>query len=829
MSGASGLTTREAERRLTEVGPNLLVPVSRRPTALRWVVVGLTDPMVILLLLAGVAYVILADFVDAAIVLVAIIPIALVGAALEVRAERALDRLKELTALTSLVCRDGQFRSLPTAAIVPGDLVEVKEGDIVPADGVLVEGNRLAVDESALTGESQPVTRSANAAGDEPDLYAGTTILSGRGVFRVVETGPRSRYGRIGALVANIQEPPTPLQAIIRRLVWQASIIAVAVSLVVAGIELAAGHGLQAALTAGISLAIVALPEEFSIVYTLYLSLGAWRLARQNALVRRLASVETLGATTVICTDKTGTLTLGRLSVDLLVTPDGAFETAAVLTPAARELVEAAVLASEPSPFDPMERSILDYAKSHGVAVEVLHRQRLIQDYPFDPILKYVTHVWECPEGLRIAAKGSIEGILERCHVSRDEQLAMIQSNRALAEQGLRVIAVASGHLESTTGDRFSDEGQLYLRGLLAFSDPARPGVSLALRECRNAGIRVIMVTGDHPVTAHAIAEGLGLPHSDHVATGGELDRADDAQWEVLARDVNIFARVRPEQKYRLVQLLRAQNQVVAMTGDGINDAPALREADIGVAMGQRGTPVARESADLVLLDDNFATIVRAIHDGRRIFENLRRAFGFLIAFETPLLLLALIVPLTGWPLLLLPSMLILSELIVHPTVSLVFENEPPPSDIMRRPPRSPGVGLLAGSDLVYALAVGVSLGAGVLVLYMSFVARVTSVFEARGVAITALFIGQMILVLSLRSVDRPLWQTSVTANPVLPVVVGLTLLILVLILYVPWLAAVFQIAPPGPFGWLVAVLTGAATTLWLEPFKGRLWRVPDT
>ncbi|HVC32094.1 MAG TPA: cation-transporting P-type ATPase [Chloroflexota bacterium] len=817
----SGLTSGEAQRRLSEYGANRIVPEKRRLPLIGWLLHPFTDPMVVLLVVAGIAYLFLRDFVDAVIVLVALVPIALVSTVLEVRAERTLGRLSQLTAPTAVVWRDGRRVTIPTVEIVPGDLVVLQEGDVVAADGLLVEGTQIAVDESPLTGESQPVEKDSSASGARREVYAGTTILSGRGLLRVTVTGRRTRYGQIGILIARIRQPPTPLQRLISRLVWQATFVAAGFCVAVAAVELAYGHGWIAAVTAGISLAIAALPEEFSIVYTLYLALGAWRLARAHAMVRNLASVETLGATTVICTDKTGTLTMGRMDVATIATPEGIFPASEPLNPRTREVLEAAVLASEPDPFDPLDRAIVRYATNCGVDVAALHRQVMVRDYPFDRILKYVSHVWQSGDRVQICAKGALEGILERSHASPEVRQQAVEANRSLATEGLRVVAVAGGDLPASHGDRLADECHLWFLGLVAFSDPPRPGVAEALADCCRAGIRVIMITGDHPVTAHAIAEGLGLPHSDHIATGDELDGCDTAAWVRLVEEVNIFARIRPEQKYRLVQTLRTQGQVVAMTGDGINDAPALREADVGVAMGQRGTEVAREAADLVLLDDNFATIVSAIHDGRRIFENLRRAFSYLIAFETPLLLVALVIPLVGAPLLLLPASLILSEIVVHPTASLVFENDPPPPDLMRRPPRAPGASLLVGRDFMRSVAVGVSLGVGVLVLYLAALSRGTPELEARGTTYAALFLGQTIMVLTERSPAQPLWKTGVQGSRVLPVILAASLLLLLIVLYVPALAGIFKLASPSAGEWATAVITAGATALWLEPLKG--------
>lgn len=821
-TAASGLTSLEARARLARFGPNRIVPERRRSPVLDWLLRPLADPMVVLLLVAGSTYLALGDAFDAIVILVAVVPIVLVSLVLETRAERALDRLRQLTAPSAVVWRDGRQTVIPTEQIVPGDLVVVKEGDLIPADGELVDSGQVMVDESALTGESQPAEKSVAGSGEDRQVSAGTTVLSGRAAIVVSATGPGTRYGKVGSLVAGIRQPETPLQRRIRQLISQFAIGAFAFCVAVAAVELGAGRGLAAAIIAGVSLAIAAVPEEFPMVYTLYLTLGAWRLSREHALVRRLASVETLGATTVICTDKTGTLTMGRMEVAALRADEGITSSTDSLRPSDRALVEAAVLACEPSPFDPLDQAILRFAESRGISVRSLHRGRLLHDYAFDPVLKYVSHVWLLDGATRIAAKGATEGILDRSRASASTRRSALDANNTLASEGLRVIAVAGGCLPEPIGDRSRDESHLRFLGLIAFSDPVRIGAADALRECREAGIRVILITGDHPVTAHAVAEEIGLPHSDQnpVVTGDELDAADEQTLDRLVRQSNIFARIRPEQKYRLVKALRAQGQVVAMTGDGINDAPALRESDIGIAMGQRGTEVARESADLVLLDDNFATIVTAVRDGRRIFENLRRAFSYLIAFHVPLLLVALIVPLLGAPLLLLPVALIWLELIVHPTASLVFENDPPTPDLMKRPPRPPGLGLLVGADFVRALLEGAGLASAVLVLYLARLGSGVSDAEARAVGLTALFLGQIILVVVERGPGVPVWRTSLRGNRALPIILAATLLSLLVALYVPTAAALLRLAPISPADWIVVVAVASVATLWLEPLK---------
>jgi Ca2+-transporting ATPase len=725
----TGLAAAVAERRLARDGVNALVP-ERRGSRLRQGLRPFADPLVALLLVAIPVYLAIGDATEAIVVAVALIPIVAVGALLEARAERTLDELRRLSARTTVVRRDGRDARISALDVVVGDLVFVHEGDVVPADSSLVALTELHVDEASLTGESLPVTKHE---GD--DLFAGTTVLSGRAAARVVATGARTRYGAIGHLVAETAPQRTPLQQAVRRLVLVFAVIGAGACVAVVTLELARGAPWGDAVIAGIALAIATVPEEFPMVYTLYLALGARRLARDHALVRRLPSVETLGSTSVICVDKTGTLTQGRVAVAEAVGADP------------RALLEAAVLASEPRPFDPLDVAVLEYAAAHDVDVDALHRGDLVADYPFDPVGKYVTHVWRMAGGqFRVVAKGSVETLGEGSGTELHD---------TLAARGMRVIAVAEAMLvDGPSGDRRVDEAGLRFAGLIAFADPVREGVELALAECRTAGVRVVVITGDHPATAHAVVEGLQLPHEDdsgvdRVVTGDVLDAASDDELDAMVATTNVFARTRPEHKHRLVGALRRRGEVVAMTGDGVNDAPALRAADIGVAMGERGTDVAREAATLVLLDDNFTTIVRAVRDGRRIFDNLRHAFAYLVAFHPPLVLAALVVPVLDRPLLLLPVHLLLLQLLLQPIVSLVFEADPPDADLMTRQPRDPRRSLV-GRDLLRPFASGLALAVAVIVSYLVAL-HDWPVREARAFAFVVMLMGQWLLVFQAR------------------------------------------------------------------------------
>ena len=834
-TAARGMSGAAAAARLRADGPNVVVP---EPAAARWrrLLGPFADPMVALLLIAAPTYLVIGETTDAVVALVALGPIAAVGWALEARAERTLEQLRRLTAMSATVVRDGEPIAVPATEVVVGDLVLVREGDIVPADSALRDSTQVLVDESSLSGESLPVAKDVAAPDDGAVLWAGTTVIAGSATIEVTATGSATRYGRIGRLVAETRPPRTPLQRALARLVRALAVVALVFCAAVVVAERIHGDGWGAAVIAGVSLAIAAIPEEFSMVYTLYLALGAWRLAQDRALVRRLPSVETLGSTTVICTDKTGTLTEGRLALTAIWTPEGGAQHDGDTGGAhAAELWEVAVRACEPVPFDPLDLAIVEAARRHAVDVDGLHCDELVADWPFDQTDRYLTHVWQgsgggaAAPGRVVAAKGAIEGILRHSAADAGTREAALAANAAFTERGMRVIAVAGGTGGATSGHRGDDEAGLRLRGLIAFSDPVRDGVQDALAQCRGAGIRVIMVTGDHPATAHAVAEGLGLPHEhrggDLIATGEDLDRADPARVAELVATANVFARTRPEQKHLLVRALRSAGDVVAMTGDGVNDAPALREADIGVAMGRRGTAVARESAAIVLLDDNFSTVVGAVRDGRRIFDNLTRAFAYLIAFHPPLLLGALIVPLAGEPLLLLPIHLVVLELLLHPIVSLVFQADPAADDTMRRPPRAVGEALRLRS-LARPYAVGSVLAGVVLIVYLVAL-RSWPEDQARALAFATLLASQPVLLLSMRTPEAPLWARRRPWTATLGVVVATLVAGTVAIVHVAPLAELLHLAP-FPARWWGLVIAAAATTAWSEPLKGRRRRGPD-
>lgn len=754
-----GLSDAEAASALAKVGPNEL-PRAVDRTVLRIVWETMHEPMFLLLVGATVIYLLLGDLAEGLFLMAgATASIGLVVLQ-EARSERALAALRELSQPYARVIRGGSERTIPARDLVPGDILLVGEGQRLPADGVLVGGEVLSVDESALTGESAPVSKSPLAfgatfdpdtpAGQEegPYLYAGTLTVRGQAVAQVTRTGAASAIGRIGASLAAIQEEATPLQRTAGRLVGLLGALAIAFCGVVAlAYGLMRGDWVGGAL-AGVTVAIALIPEEFPMVLAVFLALGAWRLATHRVLVRRGAVIEALGGATVLCVDKTGTLTENRMHVARLWTEAEALSAAELSTSGgeARRLLRVAGLASAARPLDPMDRAIRHLQQESGeAAASGAEPERA---WPLTPGLMAVIQVWrEAGELREGGAKGAPEAIFRLCRLPPAETHQLGQVVHAMAEEGLRVLGVASCRVEG----EFPDDpmaAPFRFEGLLGFLDPVREEVPKALEEARAAGIAVVMITGDHPSTALAIARMAGLETSGGVMLGGELAGLSPETLRDRLRSVRVFARIAPEQKLAIVTALKAEGHVVAMTGDGVNDAPALEAAQIGIAMGQRGSDVAREAADLVLMDDSFASIVGGVRLGRRIFANLRRALTYVTAIHIPIAGVALAPVLMGLPPLLFPMHVVLLELVIDPTCAMAFEGEPSDANAMRRPPRRRDEALFGPSQLGFALLQGLGVLVGVLGIYV-WALGVYPEPEARGAAFLTLVVGNLVLALA--------------------------------------------------------------------------------
>ena len=809
-----GLTATEAAARLTRFGPNILQESRRRgfTDVLRST---LREPMFLLLLVAAGLYLVFGDIGEGIFLLAgACLSLGLVIFQ-EMRSEHALAELNALAEPLAQVMRDGQPRTIAARDLVPGDLLLLGEGARIPADAALVAGDALTVDESTLTGEAASVIKCPGAAPDPSDpapgqamsahLFAGTMIVRGQGQALVLRTGGATRFGRIGAALASAVEEPTLLQRNVTRLIGRLGVMALAfcilVALVYGSLE---GDWLAGALT-GITLAISLLPEEFPMVFAVFMALGAWRLARHNVIVRRSAVIETLGATTLLCVDKTGTLTENRMKVRCVWRDGAVLELAGPDLPApALPVLKIAQLASAVRPNDPMDIAV------HQVAGTPPDGEPL-RSYPLRPDFLAFVQLWPSPGGgLVYAAKGAPETIFRLCGMGDDRKRAVEAAVVALGQQGMRVLAVA----QCNSADRSEHDPSsmsFTFEGLLAFLDPVRSDVPAALEEAERAGVAVAMITGDYPATALAIARSAGIDIAPGVITGAQLEAGEESP-QRLAR-IRVFARIMPDQKLKLIETFKTAGQVVAMTGDGINDAPALSAAHIGIAMGKRGTDVAREASDLILVDDRFASIVGGIRLGRRIFANLRRAMTFITAIHVPIAGLALLPILLGLPPLLYPMHVVLLELLIDPLCSLVFEGEPGEPDTMTRPPRPRNEALFGRPQMLVALVQGAILLAGVLGLYWGMIEGGAAESAARASAFVALVIGDLSLALAeASSGSRTLFSR---ARRLFWIIGGAALLVLAGALAIPALAGILRFSIPSLPQLLVASSVGLVAGGW--------------
>ena len=820
-SAHPGLDSTEAAARLHRDGPNALPRAEHRS---HWAIVlsVLREPMLLLLLAATAVYLVLGDTGEA--LLLSLSVLAVIGLTIyqEQKSERALDALRELGSPRARVLRDGNPRVLPAGELVVGDVILLAEGDRVPADARLLDATDLHVDESLLTGESVPLQRRTGASAEEALVHASTLVVGGHGLAEVTATGARTEVGKIGVSLRSLHVEPTPMQREIRRVVALFAGLALVTAVLVSALFMASRGGLADAILAGLTLAIATIPEEFPVVLAVFLALGAWRMARHQALVRRTPAIEALGSITVLCTDKTGTLTRNRMAVTELVAGTQRSDPQPGMPPALRALLDAAVLASRADSIDPMDRALHEAAAGldSAGAADGAPAQVLLREYPLSPACTAVTHVWRRGAGMLVACKGAPETVADLCHVTPVRRAAVLADVDAMGRRGLRVLAVASAIRDddaSALPPTMQGFAFTWL-GLVAFADPLRDGVADAVAEARGAGIRVVMLTGDHRATARAIAAQAGIAADGAVVEGRELEGMDDAAMLQCARETSVFARVRPEQKLRLVAALKQDGQVVAMTGDGVNDAPALMSAHVGIAMGQRGTDVAREAAAIVLLDDDFVTVVRAIRLGRTIYDNIRRAVHYILAVHVPIAGLALLPLLGGGPLVLLPLHVVFLELIIDPACSIVFERESEAAsgDIMRRPPRAPTARLLDLRSLVANLLRGGAMFAAVAAVYAMGQSLSMPAGQVGALAFTALVTGNLGLIVVYRA-GTSLWQTLRTPNLAFAVVSAAAVCMLVLVTRLPLPAGWFGFEPPPLGPWLAAFLLPLAVAAVLK------------
>jgi Ca2+-transporting ATPase len=830
----SGLTEKEAASRQEEEGFNELPSTKQRSVfAIAYEVVR--QPMFLLLVACGTIYLLLGDVQEAIILLGFVFVVMGITFYQERKTERALEALRDLSSPRALVIRDGEPKRIAGREVVRHDIIMLSEGDRIPADAVLMSCVNLSVDESLLTGESVPVYKTncvnpiemGRPGGDSlPFVYSGTMVVKGQGIARVQATGAQTEIGRIGRALQAVESGETLLQKETGRLVRNLAIVGLslcAVVVVVYGIT--RGDWLNGFL-AGTTMAMATLPEELPVVLTVFLALGAWRISQKRVLTRNVPAVETLGSATVLCVDKTGTLTQNQMTVARLFA-DGEFYdvdyTNSNFPEDFHETVEFSILASQKDPFDPMEKAIKQLGEHYLAGTSHIHEGwTLVQEYPLSEKLLALSRIWQSPDNLSyiIAAKGAPEAIADLCHLDEEQCSELSLYVSTMAADGLRVLGVAKASFQKTELPGEQHDFQFQFLGLVGLADPLRPAVPAAIKECYSAGIRVVMITGDYPITARSIAAQAGLAPVDEVITGHEMDEMDDLELQKRLRTVNIFARVVPEQKLRLVNALKANGEIVAMTGDGVNDAPALKSAHIGIAMGGRGTDVARESSDLVLLDDDFSSIVETVILGRRIFDNLKKAIAYIFAIHVPIAGMSLIPVLMGWPLVLLPVHVVFLELIIDPACSVVFEAEPEEDDVMNRPPRNPKEPLFGRRTAGLSLLQGTIVLLTVLAVFAISYYRGQGEQEARALSFTTLILANLGLILTNLSWSGTIIETLRKPNTALWWVVGGAVVFLGLVLYVPFLRGLFRFAELHPADLGICLAAGIVSILWFEGLK---------
>lgn len=805
----SGLSTKEVKTRQRQFGLNEFVKVKKVNPIIKFFQV-FKEPMFLLLLITSLFYIVLGEKQEAGIMFIFVIFVAFITFIQEWRTEKTIDALKELTSPKVTVFRDGHKQTINSFELVPDDVIYLMEGERIPADCLVLECSNFIVDESILTGESIHVNKTSNIHENDDYwksnlLYAGTLSIFGSCIAKVEFTGFNTEYGKISKAVSVAKEELTPLQRKTKRLVKTLAIAGVAMCVTAIIFSYMYSSNLIQSILAGITLAMAIIPEEFPVVLTVFLSLGAFRLAKNNALMRKVSAVETLGAATVLAVDKTGTLTKNQMEVREVFKSNEIDE---------QQLDKVMTLSCEKEPYDAMEKAIVYKSRfNRSKSLEPILK------IPFSPQTKRMANIFKENERYYVAIKGAPETVLPLCNLSREEIVNINLEIDIMASKGFRVVALASCNSDNLTEDL--NAYNLQFCGLVALQDPPKEGVKEAVALCKKAGIRVVMITGDYSKTALAIGREIGLDLSNEVISGNDIERLSYQELKNKVSGCNIFSRVIPEHKMKIVKALRENGEIVAMTGDGVNDAPALKAADIGIAMGKRGTDVAKEAAHMILMDDNFTTIVSTVRDGRRIYDNIRKAMVYIMVIHMPIILLALTAPLFNLPQLLLPVHIVLLELIIDPTCSIIFEGERAEPCIMERSPKSPDEPLLAKNLIVKVVLQGLSM---FLFTFIPFhILMDTGVAEeiARSFALVVLIVSNSTLVLVNRSNSEFLISVfHEKGNRTRVLINGLSIILLLSILYMPWASGIFKTYPLEITTLSIAIVLGIISSLWWDLTK---------
>lgn len=815
-----GLNSEEVEKLQKKYGMNELVS-QEKPNMLKKFLGVFKEPMFLLLLIAATVYFLLGAPKDGAIMLVFVGFVASITFIQEWKTEKTMNALKDLTSPKVNTLRNGKNILIKSTELVPGDVVFLSEGERIPADCIVLEPSNFSVDESILTGESEYVMKVSTTQSEKSTdywkkdiLYAGTLCVFGKCTAIVKFTGINTEYGKIGKAISEAKDEPTPLQKKVSILVKNIAIAGVILCISVMVASYFYSFDILNSILSGISLAMAIIPEEFPVVLTVFLSMGAYRLAKNNTLMRKISAVETLGSATVLCVDKTGTITQNKMKVKSIYSDGRIFNNEDLKN---KELSDLMVLSCEKDPYDPMEKAILEAANLSQL--ETVYKYDLSKKIAFDSKTKRMANIYIKDNKYYVAVKGSAETVLGLCNLDKQTMDEINIEIDKMASNGLRVLALADCTSEEVYEDLECYE--LTFKGLVGLQDPPKEGVEEAIKLCKKAGIRVVMITGDYSKTAMAIGEEIGLKFTDKVIVGNEIDSLSENELCEVVKSCDVFSRVIPEQKMKIVKALKKNGEIVAMTGDGVNDAPALKSADIGIAMGQRGTEVAKEAADMILMDDNFTTIVKSVKDGRRVYDNIRKAMVYILIIHIPIAAMAMFAPLFNLPPLLLPMHIMLLELIIDPTCSIVFEGEPAEANIMENPPRPPQEPILTRSLTIKVVLQGIIMFLAAFMPFHYMIDLGISSEYARSFSLITFIVANVTLVLVNRSNTELLYHLIKEKGSKVRLIVNSMALIMVFaIVYIPILNGFFRTEKIGIYPLIIAIVLGFISTGWWEIVK---------
>jgi len=838
-----GLSQSQAEASLKNDGYNEL-PGEKSKNIWQIIFNVMKEPMLLLLLACSIIYFSLGDTHEAWLLFGAIILIISITIYQENKTEKALYALRNLASPRALVIRDGLHKIIPGREVVKGDYLILREGDRVAADGVILWAINLFIDESILTGESmavQKITGQAElevgrpALGDTPFAYSGSLVTGGQGIVLIKKTGQETEMGKIGKMLNIIKEESTPLQKGVSEIVKKVASVGIILCLTVASVYILKFNQITDGLLAGLTLAMSILPEELPIILTIFLSLGAWRISKKQVLTRKISAVETLGSASVLCVDKTGTLTQNKMQIEKIFIPTGSgktqlkgtfFATATdqtdKISPSLNNIAEFGYLSCKKQSFDPMEIAIKQFSAS-GLKLEDIEKNELLHEYPLSHKLLAMANAWRRPDNsIIVAAKGAPEAIAELCRLNKKQTSDLMSAVKTMALDNLRILGVAMAKIKDDNLPKQITDFDFKFLGLVGLADPIRESAPLAIAECYEAGIKIIMITGDYPETAKNIAKRIGLKNADEAITGEEFDMMSDKELFKRLKDVTVFSRMIPTQKLRLVEALKKNGEIVAMTGDGVNDAPALKSAHIGVAMGQRGTDVSREASAIVLLNDDFSSLVKAIKLGRRIFDNIKKAVAYVLSIHVPIAGISLIPIIFNWPLILYPVHIVFFELVTDPVCSVLFEAEPAEKNIMKRPPRGRNKSLVDGHILKISLIQGFIILLAISLAYITSTLMGKNEGQARAITFASLIFSNIFLVLSNRSWTQSMFRSLFKKNPTVWWILGGAIVLLLIINFSPSLNNLFKFSLLGPLDLGLAFAFGLISIVWHEIYKFR-------